>query len=60
MEDFFVNLRKYFRMGSILAIILSILITIMLYILNKASFICFDPDLCSKMNDYWFVVPKIH
>lgn len=45
------KVRVYIQKGSIVAIVLSVLIAILLYFMNKMSFVCLDPELCSKLNE---------
>ena len=49
-DEFIEKAKKYFKVGGILAVILSILISIFLYYLYRFTFICFDPELCGKAD----------
>jgi hypothetical protein len=49
-DEFIEKAKKNLRVGGVIALILSILISLFLYYLYRFTFICFDPELCYK-ND---------
>jgi len=49
-DEFIEKAKKYLKAGGIVAVILSILISFFLYYLYRFTFICFDPELCSKAD----------
>jgi len=48
--EFIEKVKKYLKVGGIVAVILSILISFFLYYLYRFTFICLDPDLCRKAD----------
>ena len=57
MEEVLVKSREFIQKGSIVVIVVSILISILLYFMNKMTFVCLDPDICSKMNEPLIKLP---
>lgn len=51
------ELKNYIQKGSIVVIVVSILITALLYFMGKMSFVCLDQDLCSKLNETIIKLP---
>jgi len=49
-DEFIEKVKKYLKVGGVVAVILSILISFFLYYLYRFTFICFDPELCSKVD----------
>jgi hypothetical protein len=56
-DGFVFKVRKYFRIGSILFLIISIVITFILIFLSRFSFMCFDTNLCQKLSELSVVIP---
>jgi len=57
MDDFFPKARKYFKVGALIALILSMLLSVLVYLLQKASFICLDPKYCANLDRPLIQVP---
>lgn len=57
MDDFFHSARNYLRFGVWGALVLSILLSALLYFLQKTSFICFDPKYCANLDRPMIEVP---
>ena len=58
MEEEFVNKSKrILKVGGIAALVLSILISLFLYYLYKFSFLCFDTELCNRLDTPMIQIP---
>ena len=57
MEGFLAKLRDDIRKGSIVAIVVSALVALLLYFMSKITFMCLDPDICSKLNEPMIKLP---
>jgi hypothetical protein len=49
-DEFIEKAKKYLKIGGIVAVIFSILISFFLYYLYRFTFICFDTKLCSEAD----------
>ena len=49
-DEFIEKAKKYLKVSGIVAVMLSILISLFLYYLYKYTFICFDPELCGRVD----------
>lgn len=50
MDDFIRRARSYFKVVALIAVILSIFLSALVYVLGKASFICLDPKYCANLS----------
>jgi len=49
-DEFIEKAKKYLKVSGVVAVLLSILISFFLYYLYRFTFICFDPELCNKVD----------